>query len=180
MQYHQNSKCWGCFGKFRKEQGTRILKIDLEMTETLEGKSGEFWNPHLLGYWKMARSSSVCALEPENITKSECRQFYWTPCIWEKCYTKHVMKHGMWHADLLGVSIIYIDRYNLLSVDASVFCPNLPKCIEQLLKTRIHSHRTFKCTVWRANYSLLDTWDTILMLLHPSLSIGASYLEYQY
>ena len=28
----------------------------------------------------MARSSSVCAVEPENITKSECRQFYWTPC----------------------------------------------------------------------------------------------------
>ncbi len=29
----------------------------------------------------MVRSSFVCDLEPEKITKSKCRQFYWTPCI---------------------------------------------------------------------------------------------------
>ena len=40
----------------------------------------KYWNPHLLVYWKMVRSFSVCDLEPKKKTKSECRQFYWTPC----------------------------------------------------------------------------------------------------
>ena len=34
----------------------------------------------------MVRSSSVCDMEPEKTTKSQCRQFYWTPCKWTSLY----------------------------------------------------------------------------------------------
>ena len=42
--------------------------------------------------------------------------------------TKHVMKHGMWHTDLLGVSIIYIDIFSgdgWDANDAKVVCREL-------------------------------------------------------
>ena len=40
IQKHQNLKSWGCFIKFRKfaKIGTRIFKIDQEMTEKIELK----------------------------------------------------------------------------------------------------------------------------------------------
>ena len=43
FQYHQNSKCWGCFGKFRKfaaRWAQEFFKIDLKMTEIIDPKVG--------------------------------------------------------------------------------------------------------------------------------------------